>query len=409
MKDTDWRCTEKIYNNKNIKTMKEILCIFSFVLCTGIFISCEDDNDSNPTLLSPSGFVLNTPSGVSGVYDLENTGTIELTCRQPDYGFTAATTYAVQVAVEQDFSDFVELSTVYTTAKLDANAKEMAVAIVGLLGVETAEDYPAETFPVYVRLAAKLTNGGGQALSNIIALPSVRGYFALEEMKSPETMNIIGNVAGNWNWTDATEMAPVHSNPGKFWAIQYLGKTDGGDNALIKFNMSKAWDDTAFGFDGAVVDDNSVALAGIAKDGDGNIEIGRPGWYLVVVTAEIDGRSYKYSVQFVEPGVYLQGSVAGGNWGTTDAAFRFAVPDIALGADAEFVSPAFVAAAAGDADGGVRASVILPGTEWWHTEFMVFDGVLKYRGDGGDQEPRVPGAAGQKLYINFTNRTGSIK
>jgi hypothetical protein len=106
--------------------------------------------------------------------------------------------------------------------------------------------------------------------------------------------------------------------------------------------------------------------------------------------------------------VYLQGSVAGGNWGTTDPAYRFTVPDLSLGADAEFISPSFVQASAGESDGGVRASIVLDGVDWWKTEFIVLDGKLEYRGNGGDQD-RISGAAGQKLHINFTNRTGSLK
>jgi hypothetical protein len=39
---------------------------------------------------------------------------------------------------------------------------------------------------------------------------------------------------------------------------------------------------------------------------------------------------------------------------------------------------------------------------------MVFDGKIVYRGAGDDQE-RVAGAAGQKLYLNFGNETGEIK
>jgi hypothetical protein len=39
---------------------------------------------------------------------------------------------------------------------------------------------------------------------------------------------------------------------------------------------------------------------------------------------------------------------------------------------------------------------------------MVFDGELKYRATGGDQE-RVNGKKGQVLKINFTKGTGSIE
>jgi hypothetical protein len=39
---------------------------------------------------------------------------------------------------------------------------------------------------------------------------------------------------------------------------------------------------------------------------------------------------------------------------------------------------------------------------------MVFSGVFVPRGAGDDQE-RVTGNAGQKLYINFTTNTGKIE
>jgi hypothetical protein len=39
---------------------------------------------------------------------------------------------------------------------------------------------------------------------------------------------------------------------------------------------------------------------------------------------------------------------------------------------------------------------------------MVFDGSIKYRGTGGDQD-RVTASAGQKLYLNFSTDKGEIK
>ena len=61
-----------------------------------------------------------------------------------------------------------------------------------------------------------------------------------------------------------------------------------------------------------------------------------------------------------------------------------------------------------DGDGGIRACVSIEGCDWWKTEFMVFNGELKYRATGGDQE-RVNGTKGQVLSINFTQGTGDIK
>jgi len=41
-------------------------------------------------------------------------------------------------------------------------------------------------------------------------------------------------------------------------------------------------------------------------------------------------------------------------------------------------------------------------------EFIVLDGKIVYRGNGGDQE-RVSVSEGQKAYLNFTDGTGVFK
>jgi len=386
--------------------MRKTVNIIMLLACLTFLWACETDIQ-HPTALTPDSFVLNTPIYVSGVYDLKNTETVQLTCSQPDYGFTAATTYRVQVATQKSFKEFVTLPTFYNMAKMDVSASEMATALVGLLGVTDEADFPTDPFPVYIRLSAELSDGSHKVLSNIIELPKVKSYFALEPMVMPDNMYLIGNITGNWSWDAATSMVPVYGTLGKFWCVQYLGKTGDGKNAEIKFNKVNNWTEgTDFGIATAVIDDASKALAGIS-DASGNIAIGNPGWYVVVVITEISGRDYIYHVQFLPPNVYLFGPAAGGKWGASDEQL-FKVPDISLGADASFVSPAFTGNALGDSDGGVRACVVLANQEWWHTEFMVFDNVLIYRGKGNDQA-RVTGSVGQKLYINFTKGTGKIE
>ena len=212
---------------------------------------------------------------------------------------------------------------------------------------------------------------------------------------------MIGNVAGDWNWDNATEMIPVWGTPGKFWAMQYLGQTSDGDNANIKFNTEKDWNGNDFGFGQATINAQGTADPG-ASDADGNIGINNPGWYIVVVTTSIEGREFEYAVDFYPPHVHLQGETAGGNWDTTDEKYRFSIPELSLGADAPFISPAFTNT------GEVRASIKLPEHEWWHTEFIVLNGKFEARGAGDDQD-RVIGDAGKKLYINFTTKTGKIE
>jgi len=376
--------------------MRKIYNIIIILACLTFFWACETDLSDHPVVMQPDSFVLNTPSYVSGVYDLKNTETIQLTCSQPAYGFTAATIYKVLVATKNSFSEFVTLPSSFNSAKMDVSATEVAVALVGLLGVEDEADFPKDPIPVYIRLSAELTDGSYQVLSNIIELPRVKGYFALDAMAMPEEFFIIGNVAGGWNWNSATSMVPVYGNPGKFWAVQYLGKS-GSDNAEIKFNTARAWNGNEFGIS-ADIDAASIALADIS--GSDNIVIGNPGWYIVVVTTEISGRDYIYHVQFLEPKVYLFGPCIGGKWGPSDEQL-FTVPDLSLGADASFVSPAFT-------DNGEIRACVIASTDWWHSEFLVFGTELIYRGAGGDQD-RVSGTVGQKLFINFTKGTGKIE
>lgn len=380
--------------------MKKTYYIIVLLAILGLSWSCQEDE--KVVLQQPESFVLNVPKYASGIYDLKNTETIEFTTSQPDYGFTAVAIYSVEVSLTSDFADFVTLPGSYTTAKFAINAADLALALVGMHGITDESAYPADPHPLYVRLSSKLNEKNvGQVYSNVITLPQVKGYFALDPMVMPENMYLIGNVAGNWSWDGATEMIPVWGTPGKFWAMQYLGQTDGGENAQIKFNTAKAWDGNEFGYTQATLGAESATLAGVT-DAGGNFGIGNPGWYIAVVTTTINGRDYDYAVDFYPPHVQLQGQTAGGNWDTTDEKYRFTVPALSLGADASFVSPAFTNT------GEVRASIKLPGQEWWHTEFLVFNGVFIPRGAGGDQE-RVTGNAGQQLYINFTTRTGKIE
>lgn len=379
--------------------MKKIYNIIILITLFGFFWSCQDDD--KVVLQQPTSFVLNTPKYVSGIYDLKNTESIEFTTSQPDYGFTAAAIYRVEVSLSQDFNDYVTLSGSHNTAKFTIDAADLALTLVGMHGVTEEAEYPADPHPLYVRLSSRLNEkDAGKVYSNVITLPQVKGFFALDPVLMPENMYIIGNVAGNWNWDNATVMIPVWGTPGKFWAMQYLGQTGDGDNAEIKFNTDRDWNGNEFGFDATI---NAESTADITvSDSGGNIGIDSPGWYIVVVTTTIEGRAYEYAVDFHPPYVQLQGETAAGNWDTTDEKYRFSIPELSLGADAPFISPAFTNT------GEIRTSIKLPGHEWWHTEFLVFDGVFVPRATGDDQD-RIIGNAGQKLHINFTTRSGKIE
>ena len=80
--------------------MKKMIYLFILVFSLSTLVACSDD-EGTPVFTEPTEFVLNVPKYASGIYDLKNTATIQLTCSQPDYGFTAATRYTVEIALDQ--------------------------------------------------------------------------------------------------------------------------------------------------------------------------------------------------------------------------------------------------------------------------------------------------------------------
>ena len=362
------------------------------------FSSCESDRDSNPVLQAPTEFVLNVPAYVNTVYDLANSTSIELTCSQPDFGYTAPAVYAVQVALDYSFENYIQLDTKYSTAKMNVDASELAVALTNLYVAngKAEADFPLQT-KTYIRLVAELnsaTSTIASITSNVIELPKVRVEFALPPVLLPETVYVVGNHNG-WNWGNSLPATLVWGTNDMWWRMTYL---DGG----WKFNSATEWDGNEVGFDGAAdIIDN--AGANITRSDDGNIVTNNPGWYLLVFNAKVVGREVKYTVTINEPEVWMIGDVTGVSWQDRAEGWRLEVPTTA---DGEFVSPAFAAAAT--ADNGVRVYCPIEGHDPWHSEFMVFDGQIKYRGTEGDQD-RITASPGQKLYLNFSTDKGEIK
>lgn len=384
---------------------KYIKSTLLMLLSVCLFTACSDDNDSNPTLVAPTTFVLNTPSIANSVVDLAHSSSIVLTCSQPDYGFPAATTYTVAVSTKEDMSDAVTLSTTSTSARIELDASEVASTLTELKVQDgaTEADFPMN-IPVYFQAEAVVNATTGTPLeisrikSNVVSLNKVDLEFSLPPVLLPENIYLIGNFCG-WNWDNCVTMAPVYGTDDTFWHLVYI------DDSGIKFNTDKAWNGNEVGFAGITVNADSE-LGSEIVDGGGNIASSKPGWYLMIVKAVVEGRNVTYDVTFNKPEVYLMGSITqAADWSAKEPWALFTVPTTA---DGDFVSPAFANDVSGD--GGARAYVKLADHEWWHTEFIVgIDGnKISYRGKGGDQE-RVDGKAGQVMYLNFSTDTGKIE
>lgn len=367
-----------------------------------MFTSCEDDNDSNPVVKTPTEFRLNTPALAATNIDLTNSSAVVFTCSQPNYGFPASTMYKVQVSLNQDMSNFVELDQSFpnTVCSVDAPLLASTLTTMELNAGKSEADFPMDV-KVYVRMRAYMTTDTGEPvadteiLSNVICLESVHLNYSLAPVTMPEHLYVVGSFCG-WDWGNSFEFVPVYEHPEMYWRMVWI------DEAGVKINTAKEWDGNEKGYSGITVAGDLADK--ISANGDGNICSTTPQWYLMVVTASVSGRDINYTVEFNEPNVYLIGEAMGQTEYTELAEdCKFEVPTTM---DGDFVSPAFL----GDTpDGaGVRAYVKVPGNDWWHSEFMVFNGEIAYRGKGGDQD-RVAGKAGQKLYLNFSTGKGSIK
>ena len=189
----------------------------------------------------------------------------------------------------------------------------------------------------------------------------------------------------NYDWGGKwLQLVPFNKSEEDFWTIIYLHEGE-----QFKFAPQAGWGDD-FGYTGTTI--NDVAGANITSSSDGNIVVGKAGWYLLKVQ---NGSTKALTV--LQPNVYLIGDAAG-EWNIADS-HKFTVPTTE---DGVFESPAFAAHAE------LRMCVSVDGFEWWQSEFMVFDGKIEYRGRGIDQN-RVNVKAGQKVTLNFTAGTGEIK
>lgn len=375
-----------------------LLVVMSLTLMT----ACSDDNDSNPTIQSPTEFKLNTPALENTPIDLANSSKIILTCSQPNYGFTASTQYTVQVATTPDMSDAVELAEANNSAKVEIDAASLASALTNIYVEKgkTEADFPMDV-KAYFRLKANMVTSTGspvegtEILSNIVSLNKIHLLFSLPPVTTPDHVYAIGKFC-DWKWDNCFDMVQVYDGTNIFWHLMYV------DSEGFKINTAKAWNNNEKGYSG-------VTISGDCKDdiidNGGNIASKNPGWYLVIVTTSVSGRDVVYDVQFNKPEIFLLGNAAPEVWEENVPSAMFTVPTTA---DGEFVSPAFAADVPADDKDGLRAYVKIPEHKWWHSEFMVFENKITYRATGGDQA-RVSCKAGQKLYLKFSDETGYIK
>ena len=266
--------------------MKKII-LASLIVGTAFLVGCKDDNDSNPTLQTPSSseFVLNEPALAGNTYDLANTDGITLTWSQPPYGYTAAVQYYAQVSLENDFTEvaaghqakYAEVEGAATTCKytFPSNLVDAALLKAGLIDEPGKLPYLTD---LYVRLRA--TVGAGDKLySNVVKL-KVKPYY--QELSSdPVLWYLVGDNIGNGSeenkslWNVGVSLVPLSAvngakynfnGDGEFTLIDYFPA--GGKFRLLTNPGVKDVEPKYFGFSDGTAASGAVGNEGYFVVGD---------------------------------------------------------------------------------------------------------------------------------------------
>ena len=228
-----------------------------------LFASCSDDNDSNPTLIQPKEFVLNTPAYANATIDLEKSTGLELTWSQPKYTADNApinATYEVQVSPTNSFTvstdeaaadesgekvpDYAVLSNTTQKCDISASAEEMDKALVKILKW-TEGNVPAEQ-EMYVRVNAYILEGTSRlnpVASNSVKL-KVKPYYIELKDAVPTMWYLVGNMFGA-KWANdkniGVDALPMFLKPN----FSYDKKTGAGEIEYTNYFLTGDYNDKA--------------------------------------------------------------------------------------------------------------------------------------------------------------------
>lgn len=295
-----------------------------------LFASCSDDNDSNPTLIQPKKFVLNTPAYANATIDLEKSTGLELTWSQPKYTADNApinATYEVQVSPTNSFTvstdeaaadesgekvpDYAVLSNTTQKCNISASAEEMDKALVKILKW-TEGNVPAEQ-EMYVRVNAYILEGTSRlnpVASNSVNL-NVKPYYIELKDAVPTMWYLVGNMFGG-KWAGdkniGVDALPMFLKPN----FSYDKKTGAGEIEYTNYFLTDEFDEKAesavagfkilpssfdwnYSMDGGGKLKDNIAYRGSTNSDGGHILAGADGYYTITLnTANNTATMVKY-------------------------------------------------------------------------------------------------------------------
>lgn len=294
-----------------------------------LFASCSDDNDSNPTLIQPKEFTLNTPEYANSTIDLEHSTGLGLTWSQPKYTADNApinATYELQVSPTNTFTvstdeaaadesgekvpDYAALSNTTEKCNISASAEEIDKALVKILKW-TEGNVPA-TQEVYVRVNAFVQEGTSRlnpVASNSVKL-NVNPYYIELKDAVPTMWYLVGNMFGaKWgnNKDIGVDALPMFLKPN----FSYDKKTGAGEIEYTNYFLTGDYNDKAecdgagfkilplsFNWDNSMNADGATKGTIINRNGGsdgGHIVAPEAGYYTITLnTADNTAKMVKY-------------------------------------------------------------------------------------------------------------------
>ena len=291
-----------------------------------VFTACEDDRDSNPTLMQPTIFTLNNP--VNTLVDLAASTGIPFAWSQPDFGgWPAACEYQLEVSLTNDenswkvstadadadttgtvVANYATIKTVYASCSGNMLTEELNKALNKIAKWE--EGNVPEKQTVYVRCSA-VTAGAQKVYSNVVSL-DVNPYYvdvSTEVSDEIQLWYLIGACIGDGSWGNNADgvgvsiipMYPVYKDDGSVvpGEIQYVGYFPA-DQGFKLIQVPGSWD-AQWG----------QGDAGYVKNDGGSSDIKLPadGYYMIHLNTATDELTIEPYVLAV--GVYNQIAMPG--------------------------------------------------------------------------------------------------
>lgn len=299
--------------------------------------ACTDDNDSNPTLLTPTEFVLNTPTYANQTVDLSAMGTngsLPFTWSQPvfttgnapvvaKYRLQVSTTgkftkeYDTEATEQTEGVDYYTVEEDITTCSGSYTSQGIMQAIESLNGWEEETQLPDSAMNIAVRLRASVDNASSEAqsqvVSNAVNLSIYPKFFALPSA-DPVVWYLVGDCIGDGKWSSdlGSSAIPIYQKDGEKYNKKGLGVLEwtGYLVAGKGFKIVKTLDENMWKTQWGMKDDGSYTM-----DNGGNITVATSGYY----TITLDTKKSKLSItEYKEtPAVYGSINLSGdfNSWG----------------------------------------------------------------------------------------------